>query len=64
LDCKELALTIDACEFFLDEARVALNNGGDFGKAGEGFVRLNFGTSRSNLMEALSRMKDVLVKRG
>jgi cystathionine beta-lyase len=64
LDCKELALTIDACEFFLDEARVALNNGGDFGKAGEGFVRLNFGTSRSNLMEALSRMKDALVKRG
>jgi len=60
LDCRELALEKDASEFFLDEARVALNNGADFGKAGEGFVRLNFGTPRSNLTEALSRMKEAL----
>jgi cysteine-S-conjugate beta-lyase len=64
LDCRELNLKKDACEFFLDEARVALNNGADFGKAGEGFVRLNFGTPRSNLMEALSRMKDAVEKSG
>jgi cystathionine beta-lyase len=60
LDCRELDLTKDACAFFLDEARVALNNGGDFGKVGEGFVRLNFGTPRSNLAEALARMKTAI----
>jgi cystathionine beta-lyase len=64
LDCKELELAKDPCTFFLENARVALNNGGDFGKVGDGFVRLNFGTPRSNLTEALSRMKAALMGSG
>jgi cystathionine beta-lyase len=44
-------------EFFLKTAKVALNEGRDFGPGGEGFVRLNFGCPRSTLVEAVLRMK-------
>ncbi len=47
-------------EFFLKTAKVALNEGRDFGPGGEGFVRLNFGCPRSTLVEALKRMKSAL----
>jgi len=49
-------------EFFLKQAKVALNEGRDFGQGGEGFVRLNFGCPRKTLEEALNRMKDALSK--
>jgi cystathionine beta-lyase len=44
-------------EFFLQKAKVALNDGPSFGSGGDGFVRLNFGCARSTLEEALERMK-------
>ena len=47
-------------EFFLKQARVALNEGRDFGPGGEGFVRLNFGCPRRTLEESLQRMKTAL----
>jgi len=47
-------------EFFLKTAKVALNEGRDFGTGGEGFARLNFGCPRANLVEALTRMKSAL----
>jgi cystathionine beta-lyase len=47
-------------EFFLNKARVALQDGADFGAGGEGFVRMNFGCPRSLLGEALERMKAAL----
>ncbi len=43
-------------QMFLDRARVALSSGHAFGRGGEGFVRLNFATSRSILTEAVTRM--------
>lgn len=42
--------------FFLDRARVALSDGATFGPGGEGFVRLNFGCPRAQMIEALDRM--------
>jgi cystathionine beta-lyase len=48
-------------EFFLKQAKVALNEGSEFGPGGEGFVRLNFGCPRTTLVEALGRMKTALV---
>jgi len=60
LDCRSLNLPGSAYEFFLKEARVALNDGKTFGKPGEGFVRLNFGTPRVILTEALERMSQAL----
>ncbi len=60
LDCRELALDTDPCSFFLEKARVMLNDGRDFGPGGEGFVRLNFGTSPSLLTEILRRMREAV----
>lgn len=60
LDCREAALPGGPYQFFLERARVALNDGPDFGAGGEGFVRLNFGCPRATLTEALERMRAAL----
>lgn len=60
LDCRRLDLQPNPYEFFLNEARVALNNGRDFGAEGRGFVRLNFGCPRATLEQGLLRMKAAL----
>ncbi len=61
LDCNELVrsgrIQGSPGEFFLKQAKVALNEGKEFGSGGEGFVRLNFGCPRKTLVEALERMK-------
>jgi cystathionine beta-lyase len=57
LDCRAAGLPQEPYPFFLEKARVALNDGKSFGAGGEGFVRLNFGCPRSVLSEALERMK-------
>lgn len=57
LNCQELDLKVSPYEFFLENAKVALNDGHSFGKGGEDFVRLNFGCPRSMLQEALERMR-------
>jgi cysteine-S-conjugate beta-lyase len=46
--------------YFLEEARVALEDGTNFGVVGEGFVRLNFACPRSVLEEGLNRVRNVL----
>jgi cystathionine beta-lyase len=56
LDCRELGLPADPFNFFLEHARVALTRGSDFGAPGKGFVRMNFATSRTILLEILERM--------
>lgn len=60
LDCRQAAIDGNPYEFFLKEARVALNDGVTFGPGGEGFVRLNFGCARSLLLQALQQMKTAL----
>ena len=60
LSCHEAGIPGNPHEFFLNEARVALNDGAVFGQGGEGFVRLNFGCPRGRLVEALDRMKEAL----
>ena len=64
LDCNELVtsgrIAGTPYEFFLKQAKVALNDGKDFGFGGEGFVRLNFGCPRQTLEDALERMKAAL----
>jgi cystathionine beta-lyase len=40
-----------------------LNDGSEFGKGGEGFVRLNFACPRKTLTEALDRMVSALEKK-
>ena len=62
LDCRNAgaAAAADPFTFFLERARVALNDGALFGPGGAGFVRLNFGCPRSLLVEALDRMRAAL----
>ncbi len=61
LDCRQSGITgISPCEFFIKNARVAMNDGESFGQGGQGFLRLNFGCPRSMLAEALERMKKAL----
>jgi cysteine-S-conjugate beta-lyase len=58
LDCRGAGIAGNPSEFFLKNAGVALNDGGEFGKGGENFVRLNFACPRTRLAEALDRMKN------
>jgi aminotransferase len=44
-------------EELLDKAAVASIPGDGFGKAGEGYLRFSFASSRQNIQEALSRIK-------
>ena len=64
LDCNALVtsgkVSVTPYEFFLKQAKVAFNDGKEFGSGGEGFVRLNFGCPRTTLVEALGRMKSAL----
>ncbi len=61
LDCRPAAIPGgDPFAFFLEKARVALNDGTTFGRGGAGFVRLNFGCPRSILVQGLDRMRDAL----
>ena len=62
LDCREAGIPGNPFEFFLKEAQVALNDGVEFGKGGEGFVRLNFACPRKTLAEAIDRMSLALKK--
>lgn len=63
LDCHEAGIEDSPSQFFLENARVAVNDGAWFGKGGEGFVRFNFAAPRATVKEALERMKAALVNR-
>jgi cystathionine beta-lyase len=56
LDCRALGLGDDPAAAFLERGRVALSSGPSFGTQGQGFARLNFGTSAAILAEAVERM--------
>lgn len=60
LDCRSLELPLPPQRFFLERAKVALNEGAEFGAPGRGFVRLNFACSREILTAALERMTAAL----
>jgi cysteine-S-conjugate beta-lyase len=60
LDCSAAGIKKSPSEFFLNKARVALNEGVEFGKNGNQFVRLNFACPRQRLSMALEQMKNSL----
>ena len=62
LDMRALGLPGNPQAFLLEQARVALSDGRAFGAAGEGFVRLNFATSRAILDAVLARMDEALAR--
>jgi cystathionine beta-lyase len=62
LDCSALDLD-DPQQFFLEQAKVGLSAGLDFGDQHQQFVRLNFGCPRSLLEEGIARMERALTTR-
>ena len=61
LDCRGLGLNHDELiDLFVRKARLALNDGEMFGQGGEGFMRLNVGSPRSIISEALERLRKAL----
>lgn len=57
LDCRKAEIEGSPQAFFLQQAKVALSDGAAFGPGGSGFVRFNFGCPRSQMLEALERMR-------
>jgi cysteine-S-conjugate beta-lyase len=60
LDCRNAGINGNPAKFFLDNAKVAFNDGDTFGPGGAGFVRLNYGTPRALVKEGLERMSKAL----
>lgn len=60
LDCRQIGIEGNPSRFFMEKAKVWLNDGAVFGGSGEGFVRLNYGCPRARLLEALDRMRGAL----
>ena len=61
LDCRRLGLDREGLNrLFIDGAGLALNDGEMFSPGGEGFMRLNVGTSRAVLKDALERLRSVI----
>lgn len=62
MDFKEFARTrgLDSdqalCDYLLQKAGLALNQGSSYGLSGQGFMRLNFACPRSQLAEAVDRL--------
>lgn len=64
LDCRGLGLPQTGIEdFFVKEAKLALNPGTAFGPEGEGFMRMNLACPRSTVEEALDRLERAARKR-
>lgn len=58
LDARELGLPQEKLvNFFLKEAKVAMNDGTMFGQEGAGFMRMNLGCPRATLEQALKQIK-------
>lgn len=63
LDCRPLGLQHDELiDLFVNRAHLALNDGAMFGPGGEGFMRLNVGTPRSILLQALLQLEQAINK--
>lgn len=61
LDCNGLGLNHEQLlDLFIDKAHLALNDGEMFGPGGEGFMRLNIGTPRAVLRQALDQLAEAV----
>ena len=64
LDCTGLGLSHEELvKFFVDDAKVGLNDGATFGPGGDGFMRLNVACPRSILQEGLERIERAVAER-
>ncbi|MEA3500362.1 MAG: PatB family C-S lyase [Candidatus Marinimicrobia bacterium] len=58
LDCRKLNMTNDELKnFFIQKAKIGLNDGPTFGPGGEGFQRINIAYPRTIIEKALKKIK-------
>jgi len=58
LDCRKLDMTGKKLQdFFVKKAGVGMNEGSAFGPGGEGFMRMNIATARSNVEKAMLQIE-------
>ncbi len=61
LDCCDLGLSQkELISLFVDDAKLALNDGLMFGAGGAGYMRMNVGTPRINIEKALDNLKKAI----
>ena len=61
LDCSSMKKSNKALrEWFINEAKLGLSAGLSFGKAGSGFMRLNFAVSSAKMMQIIVQLEDAL----
>lgn len=64
LDCSGLNMNDDELsKFFINNAKLGLNSGYSFGEAGSGFMRLNIGTSKEILRQAMQKLYSAIEQR-
>lgn len=60
LDCRELDMNSDELvNLFVNKLKLGLNNGSDFGVGGDGFMRLNYASPMSIIIEVMNRLKHI-----
>jgi cysteine-S-conjugate beta-lyase len=58
LDCRKFAMTgKELQDFFVKKAGVGMNEGATFGAGGEGFMRMNLGTTHQTVMKAMEQIE-------
>ena len=64
LDCRDLKMTdAELKRFFIEDCGLGLSPGRQFGEQGSGFMRMNLGTQRSIINEALERIEQAILRR-
>jgi cystathionine beta-lyase len=61
LDCRGLGMSdAQLRDFFVRECKIGMNPGAVFGEGGSGFMRMNIGTPRAVIAQALANIKNEL----
>ncbi len=61
LDCRGLGMSdTELRDFFIKKCQIGMNPGTVFGEGGSGFMRMNIGTRRAVIVDALQRIKRAL----
>ena len=59
IDCRDLKMTQeDMMHFFIHKCKLWVHSGTVFGEDGEGFIRMNIATQRSNLIKAMELLQE------
>lgn len=63
IDCRELGMDYETlAKFMRHQAKIAINEGDQFGPGGEGFIRLNIACSQALLEQGLKRLGNAIAK--